>query len=204
MIENVIGGSGNDTIIGDSADNILTGGAGNDTMSGNDGNDTFMATVGDGNDTYNGGCGKRHLRPVRHQRASHRVPGAGTATSTQTGTDTLSGIENVIGGSGSDTITGDGADNILIGSAGIDILSGNGGNDTFIATIGDGNDTYNGGGGIDMLDLSRTSAAATVSLRNGTASSTQIGSDIAYSFRMVSHIENVTGGSGDDDLSGDA
>jgi Ca2+-binding RTX toxin-like protein len=55
-----------------------------------------------------------------------------------------------------------------------------------------------------MLDLSRTSAAATVSLRNGTASSTQIGSDILTRSGLVSHIENVTGGSGDDNLGGDA
>ena len=39
-------------------------------------------------------------------------------------------IENVIGGSGNDSITGNAADNLLIGGAGADTLDGGGGNDT--------------------------------------------------------------------------
>ena len=41
VIENAIGGSGNDTITGNSAANTLTGGAGNDTLTGGAGNDTY-------------------------------------------------------------------------------------------------------------------------------------------------------------------
>lgn len=40
VIENAIGGSGNDIIIGNAADNILKGGAGADTLDGGAGNDT--------------------------------------------------------------------------------------------------------------------------------------------------------------------
>ncbi len=40
VIENAIGGSGNDLLIGNDADNSLTGGAGNDTLQGGLGNDT--------------------------------------------------------------------------------------------------------------------------------------------------------------------
>ena len=44
LIENAIGGSGNDTITGNSADNHLTGGAGNDVLDGGTGNDTAVYT----------------------------------------------------------------------------------------------------------------------------------------------------------------
>ena len=47
-------------------------------------------------------------------------------------TDLLVGIENIIGGSGNDTLTGDASDNILRGNA--------------------GNDTINGGNGYDIVD----------------------------------------------------
>ena len=53
--------------------------------------------------------------------------GLGTASSAQTGTDTLVGVENVTGSSG---------------------------NDTFVASVGDGNNTYNGSAGNDTYDLS--------------------------------------------------
>jgi hypothetical protein len=45
VIENAIGGSGNDTIIGNSADNVITGGSGIDKLTGNAGNDTFKDTL---------------------------------------------------------------------------------------------------------------------------------------------------------------
>uniref|UniRef100_UPI00307F6CA1 M10 family metallopeptidase C-terminal domain-containing protein n=1 Tax=Sphingomonas sp. TaxID=28214 RepID=UPI00307F6CA1 len=41
VIENAIGGSGNDVIVGNAADNVLTGGTGADNLYGNAGNDTF-------------------------------------------------------------------------------------------------------------------------------------------------------------------
>ncbi len=50
VIENAVGGSGNDIIIGNSASNRLIGNAGNDVMSGGDGIDFF--TGGAGNDTF--------------------------------------------------------------------------------------------------------------------------------------------------------
>ena len=45
IIENAIGGSGNDTLIGNAADNILTGGAGTNRLTGGAGNDTFRDTL---------------------------------------------------------------------------------------------------------------------------------------------------------------
>ena len=49
------------------------------------------------------------------------------------GADTLSGIEEVLGSTHADTITGNGADNILRGGGGIDTLNGGGGADQLFA-----------------------------------------------------------------------
>jgi Ca2+-binding RTX toxin-like protein len=58
-IENVYGGSQNDTLTGNSLDNSLYGAAGNDTLSGGEGNDTLYGIVGD--DTLSGGAGNDYL-----------------------------------------------------------------------------------------------------------------------------------------------
>ena len=55
VLENVIGGSGNDQITGNSAANQFTGGAGNDSLTGGAGNDSFVNLVG--RDVVNGGDG---------------------------------------------------------------------------------------------------------------------------------------------------
>ena len=53
LIENAIGGSGNDTITGNDANNVLTGNGGADTLYGGNGSDTLNG--GDGDDTFYGG-----------------------------------------------------------------------------------------------------------------------------------------------------
>jgi serralysin len=55
VIENVIGGSGDDTIAGNTANNNLAGCNGADSLSGLSGDDTLAG--GDGNDTVTGGAG---------------------------------------------------------------------------------------------------------------------------------------------------
>jgi Ca2+-binding RTX toxin-like protein len=63
--------------------------------------------------------------------------------------DTLSAIENVIGGGGSDVIAGNNAANTIEGGLGDDTLSGNGGADTILG--GEGNDVIEGGKSNDTL-----------------------------------------------------
>ena len=58
VIENGIGGSGNDSIIGNAANNTLKGNAGNDTLSGNDGIDVLIG--GSGQDIFKLQQGKGH------------------------------------------------------------------------------------------------------------------------------------------------
>ena len=55
LIENALGGSGNDSIIGNAADNMLRGRDGIDYLSGGDGNDTLIGDAG--NDGFHGGIG---------------------------------------------------------------------------------------------------------------------------------------------------
>jgi serralysin len=59
LIENAVGGSGNDRILGNQADNSLAGNAGNDSLFGGDGNDILSG--GANNDLLDGGAGQNTL-----------------------------------------------------------------------------------------------------------------------------------------------
>ena len=52
----------------------------------------------------------------------------------------------------------------ITGGKGNDVANGGAGDDRFVATPFDGNDRYDGGVGVDTLDLSRTTASAFVNL----------------------------------------
>src|SRR6266851_6357939 len=119
-IENVTGSAFNDVLIGDAGDNVLTGGAGNDTLTG-----------GGGNNTLDGGSGSDTVSYAAAP-AGVTVSLAGTAANGYGGTDTLVGIENVIGSGFADTLTGDAGNNVFTGGAGNDTLIGGGGTDTAI------------------------------------------------------------------------
>lgn len=128
-------------------DFVGTGNALSNSIRGGNGNDRFVATVGDGNDTYTGGNGLDTL-DLSGTTAAATVTG-GNATSAQIGSDALSGIENVIGSQGNDQITGTGAANVIDGGNGNDNINGGGGDDRIIG--GAGNDTMDGAGGSDTF-----------------------------------------------------
>jgi Ca2+-binding RTX toxin-like protein len=104
--------------------------------------------------------------------------------------------DTIFGGAGADRLNGADGDDVLRGDGGADRIAGGAGNDRFVATIGDGNDRYDGGAGSDTLDLSLTTAGATIDLADDTATSAQIGTE-----RIVS-IENAIGSQGNDDITG--
>jgi Ca2+-binding RTX toxin-like protein len=206
-LDNAIAGNGgNDALSGDLGNDTLNGGGGNDSLSGGDGNDKLVAAIDDGNDSYNGGTGI-DTYDLSATAAGATVTATG-ASSAQTGTDSLTGIENVVGSQGGDTINLNGGVNVidgqggndtvnagggsdtLVGGTGNDTLGGGAGDDLFVAVVGDGNDTYNGGNGVDTYDLSATSAGATVT--TGSATSAETGTDVLNS------IANVIGSQGDD------
>ena len=81
------------------------------------------------------------------------------AVSLVLGTANYANLENAIGGSGNDILTGDASPNRLEGNAGEDFLSGAAGIDTLIGGAGadtlgggEGNDLIIGGGGADTID----------------------------------------------------
>jgi Ca2+-binding RTX toxin-like protein len=127
--------------------------AGISNVVGGAGNDTFVAAVGDGTHSYNGGLGidTYDLSASATAASVNLATGTASFVGEVGGSDTLvlNTIENVIGGAGNDTITGDANDNVLTGGLGNDTMVGGGGNDTFIGGLGAdsmtgaaGNDTY--------------------------------------------------------------
>jgi Ca2+-binding RTX toxin-like protein len=101
------------------------------------------------------------------------------------GTDSLTGIENVLGGNGDDSILGDSLANVLEGGLGNDTLDGGAGNDTLI-----------GGAGTDWASYASATGAVTVNLGAG-MSSGAAGTDSLTGLRIV-------GGNGDDSILGDS
>ena len=176
IIENAIGGSGDDTLIGNSVGNqlignngndtisgdlgwdLLVGGIGNDNLDGGAGNDTLDG--GDGNDTMDGGEGDDRLwtgngdNVVMAGGGADIVGGGNGRDSVEggAGNDVIrgwAGFDTLIGGDNDDEIYGgDGLDR-LFGDNGNDMLFGEGGSDTIYG--GEGADTMVGGDGDDIL-----------------------------------------------------
>ena len=129
VIENAIGGAGNDTLIGNDADNVLTGGPGADILDGGEGNDT-----------------------ASYHTAMQGVVADLAAPSNNTGDaagDIYISIENLEGSSFNDTLVGDAGPNVLSGGAGDDRLFGGAGDDRLFGQAGD--DVLRGGAGDDVL-----------------------------------------------------
>ncbi|MGE4254642.1 MAG: hypothetical protein AB7E84_05435 [Xanthobacteraceae bacterium] len=143
------GQGGNDTINAGAGNDTVIGGTGLDKVNAGDGDDTIIATIGDGLDVYSGGAGADTLDMSGIPAPATINLALSFASSAQTAFDSLSSIENAIGGSGNDTITGNGAANRLDGRGGDDIIEAGGGND--IVMGGTGNDTMNGGAGNDIF-----------------------------------------------------
>jgi Ca2+-binding RTX toxin-like protein len=198
-MENGIGGSGNDTLTGDAKANRLDGGVGNDLLSGGGGNDTMNG--GDGNDSLSGGEGNDSLlggNGIDTANFSQAIQGISLnlkiGSAQGEGSDVLVGMENGIGGSGNDTLTGDAQANWLDGGVGNDTLIGGNGDDSLAG--GGGNDSVVGGSGVDTADFSQATQGITLNLTRGTAQGE--GSDVLVG------MENGIGGSGNDTLTGDA
>ena len=193
-IENLIGSRYADSLSGDAGANTLDGGRGNDTLSGGGGADKLLGGTGFDIASYVNDSGG-----VTVNLASGVADG-GEATG-----DTLEGIEGVWGGSGNDKLTGDSYANELQGNAGNDVLTAAGGDDTLSGGSGDdtlmggtGADIIDGGEGRDLLLYTADTDGVTVDLVHGTGVGGEAQGDV------LSGIEDVTGGSGNDLLIGTA
>ncbi len=158
-IENVTGGSGDDTITSNGGSQTLDGGAGNDTLIGGAGNDVLIGGLGNDTFTYTFGNG-----------ADAVAGGAGTDALNITGTAAVNNVLDVIF-DGAALTNFEGGTIAGVESVTVDLLTG-----------------------VDALTYAGTTTDVTANLATGSASG----------FTSIAGIENVTGGSGSDALTGAA
>jgi Ca2+-binding RTX toxin-like protein len=188
-IAGAAGSAHDDTLLGSTGDDEFMGYAGNDSIDGGDGTDTVY---------YDDDAGTAGV-------VVDLV--AGTAVGADSGSDTLVGIENVLGTFFNDSLVGSDAANILAGDAGSDTLSGGagadeihgengadllyGGADDDLVDGGTGSDTLYGDGGNDTLVggghgareydfviYAGAGASINVDLAAGTADAADLGNDV--------------------------
>jgi Ca2+-binding RTX toxin-like protein len=166
----LIGQRGNDTLIAGAGNDVLIGGAGNDSLNGGIGNDRYVFAPNFGQDTLVDGDG---VDTLDLSSIKDNINFDGWAAKLTAGHNSITWdinvtrIENIVSGSGNDTIvtldennlidagagndtalTGSGTD-IIYGGAGNDSLDGGQGNDLIFG--GQGNDTLIGNGGNDTV-----------------------------------------------------
>ncbi len=147
VIENAVGGSGNDDITGNAAANILNGGGGADTMLGGAGNDTYVVdNAGDKvyETTTIGGAVNSGGSDTVRSSVTYTL-GNFVEKLTLTGLAAINGSGNAL----ANALVGNGAANILRGANGNDVLVGGAGADTLYG--GAHNDLLRGGAGSDVL-----------------------------------------------------
>jgi len=218
------GGDGNDILSAGAGNDSLSGGSGDDTLSGDDGNDSIKGGVGA--DTMSGGSGEDLAEYAFDDHTADVTvtldgsPNDGSSVDGPVGQrdNVETDVEDVQGGEGNDTITGDGeansldgfsgndvingggGDDTLNGSAGDDVLNGEAGDDTFLAGVDDGADTMNGGAGIDLADYSGRFNPVTADLDGAVGDDGNAGEGDT----IGADVENLTGGNGDDTLTGNS
>ncbi len=213
VIENAIGGSGDDTIYGNSADNRITPGAGNNRVDGGLGTDTlvfsgamssYTITITGREGFITGAEGTTRFLNVEFLAFSDMTIAAPAGT----GALTLSGDmtnDTINGSEFGDTLFGAGGNDVINGLAGNDQLTGGRGNDTLNGGSGDdliyidqGNDIIAGGEGVDTLDSSLALGGLQIDLQLGTISGGGMGVD------TVSGIERIIGSRFNDVIVGGA
>lgn len=153
---------------GTPGNDVMNGLGGNDAIAGGFGDDRFVTSPGDGADDYHGGphvFGDTITYETR--TGTQRIDLDNVADDGQTGEfdNVRSNVENVIGGSGVDTIFSLNAFSKLEGRGGDDHLFGGGGPDSLVG--GAGEDELNGEAGED-----------TISARDGEHDDIDCGSEI--------------------------
>ena len=218
-VENVIGSPRGDSILGDGEANKIWGGGGNDDLDGDSGDDIIDG--GPGGDDINGGIG---LNTVTYENSD-----AGVRVSLLTGRgegghaegDRLRNFNNLVGsdhddrlfgnegGNGDNTLSGGDGDDRIVANLGNDTVEGGAGADTMdgdadayaAAPVDSDTLSYAGSAGSVTIDLSHQYAVAASAEQQRTHYATGDGGDaVGDKFRGF---ENVTGGMGNDRLTGD-
>ena len=155
-VEGIKASTVNDTITGDSNTNIIYGMAGVDTLKGMVGNDTLYGGADDdtlfggaGNDSIDGGNGSNDWVDYSDIGTTSLNVNLRAGTATGDGTDTLSLIEHIRAGNGTNTLQGDGNANSFVGGTGTDTLSYSGSLGAVTIALSSG--TVSGSDGADIF-----------------------------------------------------
>jgi Ca2+-binding RTX toxin-like protein len=225
-VENLIGGRGSDSLVGSAGPNIIDGGRGDDSINGGGGNDQLIGGKDDDTYIFLPSTVVQQVRVVEVTKGGddtldfsaldastpvtadlEAVVGGNFATYTNTtvvNAGQKGDVENVIGGSGNDSISGHNGNNILIGGPGNDSIYGLGGPDYIDGGEGDdyidggtGADDIHGGPGNDTVDYSGRTADLNVS-----ADDIANDGEAGEGDNVHSDVEEIIGGAGNDQLTG--
>jgi len=174
-IEGAIGSIYADSLTGNALDNTFEGLAGNDTINGGAGNDTV---------SYAGAVGSVIINLATTGQQ---------AVNAEIGRDTLTAIENVIGGRGADQLLGTTGNNVIDGGAYVGAVSSSN-------TTPD--DVLNGLAGNDTVSYASALSGVKVSLATQGANVYQ--NTWGGGYDSLLGFENVTGSAFSDQLTGDA
>jgi Ca2+-binding RTX toxin-like protein len=148
--DRLYGDAGEDTLYGGLHDDQLFGGADDDHLFGEEGNDSLYG--GGGVNEFDGGSGI-DTAWFTDSTVAIRVTLTGSSEAfVHSGMflhGTIKNVENIVGGEGNDTLTGDDLANSISGSNGNDTLEGGIGDDSLLG--GSGNDSLQGDSGNDEL-----------------------------------------------------
>ena len=149
-VENIVGGSGNDDLTGSAVANNITGGPGVDNLIGLDADDLLEG--GTGADVMEGDLGVDTASySSRPSAVTVTIDGAANDGATGEGDNVKTDVENLIGGSAGDNLTGSPSANVIRGGTGNDSITGLAGDDTEYGE--DGTDTFVEGAAINGADI---------------------------------------------------
>jgi Ca2+-binding RTX toxin-like protein len=197
-IEDLTGGSGDDSLDGNENNNVITDGDGNDTVGGDEGNDLFVqGAAPNGSDALSGNEGADAV-DYGLRTGNVRVSLGGTSGNNGEGCvgqgtcegDTIEDVENATTGAGNDLVVGSGDDNLIATNAGNDKVN-----------VGGGQDSADGGEGSDRI-IFATGVGVKINLANSTAA--EIGSGAAGGLDQINLFENATGSLKADIIAGNA
>ena len=169
-------------IIGPNYASTFTGGGHADTFIGGTANDTFIPAT-TGSDYFDGGAGVNFLNFAGLTVGLTATLASTAKTLTYDGTSatlTYVNVEQIQAPNYASTITGDGANDILLGGAA---------NDTFYVAAS-GTDTVNGGAGTNFLNLSGLASGVTATLLYNTVAYATMG--LGGESVVYTNIEGVT------------
>jgi Ca2+-binding RTX toxin-like protein len=159
-VENLSGGSGDDSLAGNNGNNGLDGGPGKDRLTGGNGNDTEHG--GTGNDVLRGGSGRDNLN-------------GGPGNDTISGDD---GNDNINGGPGNDVEMGGAGNDDINEGGGHDMVDGGDGTNniscTSAAASGNANSHDHGSDHCEGHDVQLQSYRGTVSAIDATSVTVQV------------------------------